>query len=88
VLVIRAVLTTSCESALLPAEQLRKKSDDHQLQLLLAVKGTFKKLVKYPFYLKICVPVLKEDLYKEFRIDLLQTVQIKGTSQLGCRPTL
>lgn len=56
------------------AEPVEKESDDYQLQLSLAVKGTFKKLVKYPFYLKICVSVLKEDLYKEFRIDLLQSV--------------
>ena len=88
-LVIRAVLTTSCDTALIPAVQKGKEpADDYQLQVLLAVKASFKKLVKYPFYLKICVPVLKEDLYKEFRIEQLQTVQIKSISQLGYRPTL
>lgn len=81
------MLTASCETALVPAVQTGKgTSHDYQLCALLAVKASLKKLVKYPFFtLKY---VLKEDLYKEFRIELLQTAQIKSISQLGCRPTL
>lgn len=85
--VLRAVLTASCETALIPAAQTGKgTSYDYQPCALLAAKASFKKISKIPFFtLKY---VLKEDLYKEFRIELLQTAQIKSISQLGCRPTL
>ena len=44
------MLTTSCETALVPAEQEGKGTgDDYQLHRLLAVKASLKKLVKYPF---------------------------------------